>query len=132
VAILRRFLYAGAAVWVLSGLAVATTPRFWLVTVFDQPAAADYGYVRMAGVEAIALALVMVMVAHHAEQAWWWSWAAVIASGGVAVTAGLNAAIGLPDGVATGLWWLIAAVNGVLAAGLVWGLAVTGTERPPV
>jgi hypothetical protein len=130
--ILRRALYAGAVVWALSGLAVSIAPHFWLVTVFNQNAYPEYGYVRMAGVEAIALSLLMVVVAHHAEQAWWWSWAFVIATGAVAVIGAINAAVGLPHGASVGLWWLIFGANALLALGLLYGLARTGTERSPV
>ena len=128
---LRRALYAAAAAWMLSGLGIAVTPRFWLVTVFDQPGYPDYAYVRIAGVGAIALALLMVMVAHHAEDNWWWSWAFVIATGAVAIISIVNL-VTLPNGTPAGLWWLIFATNALLAFGLLYGLARTGTERSPV
>ena len=131
-AILRRALYATATVWFLSGLAIAIAPHFWIVTVFDQLAYPDFAYVRFAGAEALALGLLMVVVAHHAEEAWWWSWAFVFATGAVAVIAIVNIAAGLPRGASAGLWWLIFAVNVLLALGLLWGLAKTGTERSPV
>ena len=130
--ILRRALYATAAVWALSGLAIATVPHLWLVTVFDQAGYSDFAYVRFAGVEAIALALLMVVVAHHAEEAWWWSWAFVIATGAMAIVAMVNVAAGLPKESSAGLWWLIFGVNAVLGLSLLWGLAKTGTERSPV
>jgi len=128
---LRRALYAAAAAWMLSGLGIAVTPRFWLVTVFDQAGYPDYAYVRIAGVGAIALALLMVMVAHHAEDNWWWSWAFVIATGAVAIISIVNL-VTLPNGTPAGLWWLIFATNALLAFGLLYGLARTGTERSPV
>ena len=130
-AILRRALYAAATVWALSGLAVAVAPRFWLVTVFDQASPPDFASARFAGIEAVALAMLMVVVAHHAEQAWWWSWAFVVATAGVAVTAIVNV-LTLPDAASTGLWWLIFGVNILLAPAIGWGLAKTGTERTPV
>ena len=131
-ATLRRFLYVAAIVWIACGLAIAIVPHFWLVTVFDQLHHPDYGYVQIAGVEAIALGLLMIMVAHHAEQNWWWSWAFVIATAATALVAALEAIVGVPEGESAGLWWLIAGVNAALALGLVWGLARAGTERPPV
>ena len=131
-AILRRALYATAAVWALSGLAVAIAPHFWLVTVFGQVGYPDFAYVRFAGTEGLALALLMVVVAHHAEETWWWSWAFVIATAAMSVVAIVNVAAGLPEGSSAGLWWLIFGVNALLALGLLWGLAKTGTERSPV
>ena len=74
----------------------------------------------------------MVVVAHHAEEAWWWSWAFVIATAGMSVVAIVNVAAGLPKGSSAGLWWVIFGTNAVLALGLLWGLAKTGTERSPV
>jgi len=117
---------------VLSGLAIVIAPHFWLVTVFDQVAYADFAYVRFAGVEAIALALLMVTVANHLEENWWWSWAFVIATGALAIVAIVHVAVGLPRGSSSGLWWLVLAVNAVLVLGLLYGLAKTGTERSPV
>ena len=37
-----------------------------------------------------------------------------------------------PNGTPAGLWWLIFATNALLAFGLLYGLARTGTERSPV
>jgi hypothetical protein len=131
-ATLRRALYASAAVWFLSGLGIAAAPHFWLVTVFDQVGYPDFAYVRFAGTEGIALSLLMVMVANHLEDNWWWSWAFVIATGAMAIVAIVNVAAGLPHGSSSGLWWLIFATNGLLVLGLLYGLAKTGTERSPV
>ena len=103
-----------------------------ILTVFDQIGYSDFAYVRFAGVEAIALALLMVTVANHLEDNWWWSWAFVVATGALAIVAIVNVAAGLPHGSSSGLWWLVFAVNVVLALGLLWGLAKTGTERSPV
>src|SRR5437763_10277018 len=116
-ATLRRALYAAAAIWFLSGLAVATAPHFWLVTVFDQIGYSDFAYVRFAGTEGIALALLMVMVANHLEDNWWWSWAFVIATGAMAIVAIVNVAAGLPHGSSSGVWWLVVAVTAVVVPG---------------
>ena len=116
----------------LSGLAIAIMPHFWLLTVFDQVGYPDFAYVRFAGVEAIALAMLMVMVANHLEDNWWWSWAFVVATGAMAIIGIVNVAVGLPHGSSSGLWWLVFGVNAVLVLGLLYGLAKTGTERSPV
>jgi hypothetical protein len=119
-----------ALVWAACGIAIALAPRFVLVTVFDLPSLPDQGYVRIAGVFAFSLSLLMVLVARRLETLWWFAWAFVIASAGSAIVAVLNA-FGLPDGVSPLLWWVFAALSTAFTIGLLAGLAKTGTERPP-
>jgi hypothetical protein len=102
-----------------------------LVTVFDLPSLPDQGYVRIAGVFAFSLSLLMVLVARRLETLWWFAWAFVLATAGSVIVAVLNALFGLPDGVSPLLWWVFAAVSTAFAVGLLAGLAKTGTERPP-
>ncbi len=129
-ALLRRVLYLQAAVWTLAGVALAALPRFVLSTVFGQVHYPEYAWVRIVGVTSFALALFMVLVAQRADEVWWWAWAFVIADVLIVVVAGANAAFGLPKGSSAALWWMLAAVSAVFAAGLVWGLGRTGQERP--
>jgi len=129
--LLRRMLIIGAAVWAACGVAIAVAPRFVLVTVFDMPELPDQGYVRIAGVFAFSLSLLMVLVSRRLTELWWFTWAFVVATAGSAFVAALNALFGLPDGVSPVLWWVFAAVSTVFAIGLLAGLAKTGTERPP-
>jgi hypothetical protein len=128
--ILRRFLYLTAAANAVVGLALAVVPKFVTKTVFGQVPYEEYAWVRIAGVEAFGLALLQVLVAQRAAEVWWWSWAFVIVEGLVAAIAALNAIFGLTAGSSAVLWWLIAAVNAALTAGLLWGLGRTGQERP--
>jgi hypothetical protein len=121
-----------APVWAACGIALAVAPRFVLVTVFDLPPLPDQGYVRIAGVFAFSLSLLMVLVARRLETLWWFAWAFVLATAGSAIVAGLNALFGLPDGVSPLLWWVFAAVSTGFTVGLLAGLAKTGTERPPL
>jgi hypothetical protein len=120
-----------AVVWAVCGVALAIAPRFVLVTLFDLPPLADQGYVRIAGVFAFSLSLLMVLVARRLENLWWFAWAFVIATAGSAIVASLNALFGLPDGASPLLWWLFAAASSAFTVGLLAGLAKTGTERPP-
>jgi hypothetical protein len=120
-----------ALVWAACGIAIAVAPRFVLVTVFDLPPLLDQGYVRIAGVFAFSLSLLMVLVARRLESLWWFAWAFVLATAGSAIVAALNALFGLPDGVSPLLWWVFAAVSMAFTVGLLAGLAKTGTERPP-
>jgi hypothetical protein len=121
-----------AIVWAACGIAIAVAPRFVLVTVFDLPPLPDQGYVRIAGVFAFSLSLLMVLVARRLETLWWFAWAFVLATAGSAIVAASNALFGLPDGVSPLLWWVFAAVSTAFAFGLLAGLAKTGTERPPL
>lgn len=128
-ATLRRVLYLQALVWAALGLSLALLPRFVLVTLFGQPEYLDYLLVRLGGIDAFALALLMVLVAHHAEQAWWWTWAFVIMTAGEALATTLHAALALPPGAAAWPWWLFAVVAWGFVVALLWGLASAGHER---
>jgi hypothetical protein len=121
-----------ALVWAACGIAIAVAPRFVLVTLFDLPPLPDQGYVRIAGVFAFSLSLLMVLVARRLETLWWFAWAFVLATAGSAIVAALDALFGLPEGASPLLWWLFAAVSAAFTVGLLAGLAKTGTERPPL
>ena len=121
-----------ALVWAACGIAIAVAPRFVLVTVFDLPPLPDQGYVRIAGVFAFSLSLLMVLVARRLETLWWFAWAFVLATAGSAIVAALNALFGLPEGASPLLWWLFATVSAAFTVGLLAWLAKTGTERPPI
>jgi hypothetical protein len=129
---LRRVLYLQALVWASLGLSLAMAPRFVLVTAFGQPPYLDYALARIAGIDGFVLALLMVLVAHHAEQAWWWSWAFVLLSGATGAASTLNALIGVPEGASSWPWWLSAVLSWGFVAGLLYGLARAGVQRPPV
>jgi hypothetical protein len=128
--VLRRFLYLSAALNALVGLALTLAPKFVTKNVFAQAPYTEYAWVRVGGIQAIGLAMLQVLVAQRATDVWWWSWAFVLVEGLIAVVAALNAIFGLAPGSSSVLWWLIAAVNGVLTAGLLWGIGRTGQERP--
>ena len=130
--LLKRVLLIEAGVWAVCGLAIAVAPRLVLVTIFDLPPLPDQGYVRIAGIFSFCLSLLMVLVARRLADLWWFAWAFVIATAGSAIVAFLNALFGLPDGASPLLWWLFAAASTALTAGLLAGLARTGTERPPL
>ena len=130
--LLKRVLLGQAAVWAACGLAGALAPRFVLVTLFDLPESPDLGYVRIAGVCSLSLAMLMVLLSRRLNELWWWSWAFVVAAAGTALVALLNALIGLPEGASPLLWWLFAAASTGFTVGLLVGLARAGTERPPL
>lgn len=128
--LLKRVLYWEAGILVVSGLFAAAFPRWLLETVFAQPPAPDV-WVRVAGVQAMGFAMLAVVIAHRIEELWWASWAYVITGASVAVVTAGYALFGLPDGVSAVLWWLMTVESVVITAGLLVGLARTGTERDP-
>jgi hypothetical protein len=131
VSLLRRVLYLDALRSALAGATLLAFPRLLLVDLFGQPPDPDYGFVRILGVASIAMAMLMVLVAHRVEEVWWWSWAFVVLELGRTAVATVNAAFGLPQGAGALLWWLIAVVSLLFAAGYLWGLARAGAEAPP-
>jgi hypothetical protein len=128
---LRTVLSLHAAMWTASGFAVASAPGWVLVTVFDQARNLELTFVRISGVLAVALALMMVLVAQK-EDVWWWSWAFVLETGLTALVTTLHAIGSVPAGSASWFWWIFAITNIVLAAMLVSGIGRAGTEKPIV
>lgn len=128
---LRRALYLQALAWGLSGIAFAVVPRQVLAGLLGQPPYEDYAPARIGGVEALALALLAVLVAQRAEELWWWSWAFVVSAAGTAAVATLHAALGVPEGASAWPWWTVGAVQWMLAAAIVWGIGRAAQEAPP-
>ncbi len=129
-AILRRFLYYTAALWAVCGVAVAAAPHWVLVSLFKQVEFPDYAYVRVTGAMSVGLALLMVLVAQRMDELWWFSWAFVLTGAAIVTITGLHAIFGVPGGSSAVLWWLFAGSNAALTAGLLFGMAMAGQERP--
>ena len=130
--LLRRTLYAMAAVWAGCGAVLVIVPRWILVDVFDQPPYPDYAYVRVAGMCSFCLAMLMVITAQRLEEMWVFTWAFVFAAAGTFAVALTNALWGRPTGAGSFVWWLFAAFSLVFGTGLILGLGRTGQERPAV
>jgi hypothetical protein len=127
---LRRTLYLQAAVWAAAGLAIAVAPRFVLVTLFDQPQSREYAWLRLFGVQAVALAMLMVLVAHRIEELWWWSWTFAFMTAITTAVVLLNAAFGVSAGQSSLLWWLFSVVALAFSLALLYGLFVASREQP--
>jgi hypothetical protein len=127
---LRRVLYLQAAVWTLSGVALLAAPRVVLVTLFDQSRHQEFAWMRLFGIHALGLAMLMVLVAHRVEELWWWSWAFALVTVVTAAVALLNAAFGVGPGEPSALWWVFAAVAVVFSLGLLLGLYSASREQP--
>lgn len=127
---LRRALYLLAAVWALAGAAFALFPRLVLVALLDQPPFPTYAWLRLAGIQGVGLAMLMVLVAHRVQELWWWAWAFAFVAVTTCVVLLLNAAFGLGPGESALIWWVLAAVALALAAMLLYALAKTSQENP--
>lgn len=128
--LLRTALYAGAAAWAASGLAFAIAPRAVVHGVFQDPSIREWALVRTLGVVSIGLAMLMVLVAQRLEDVWWWSWAFIITTAGVATVNGVHAIFADGSGRAELMYWLISAVNAALCAGLLLGMGRAAQEKP--
>jgi hypothetical protein len=127
---LRRALHAQAAVWAVAGGVLLVAPGWIVQNVLGQPPLGESAWLRMLGAQAIGLAMLMVLVARRLKDLWWWAWAFALVSVALAVIAVLNAAFGLGPGESATLWWLMGAGCLVLAAAILWGLAMTAQETP--
>lgn len=130
VSLLRRTLYLQALVWAAAGIGLGLVPKS-VLRLLDQPPIAEPTWLRIGGVEAFGLALLMVLVGHRARELWWWSWAFVFMTAGVAGVATLNAAFGIQPGASAIAWWALAGVSWAFTAGLLVGLQRIGRVQPP-
>ncbi len=121
-----------AAVFFVVGVLLAVAPGLALPSARVAAGGAVHYpvWVRIAGVEAIGLAMLMTMVAHRVESLWWWSWSFAIVSISLATVFLLNAAFGLAPGQSAAFWWSFAAGAVVLGLGLLYGLFVSSREQP--
>lgn len=126
---LRRALYLEAALLAVSGLGFAAAPRWTVTTILGQKPLADWAWVRILGVEALALALLAVPIVHRAKELWLWAWPFALAAAGIAAVALLEAALGRP--AHTGLWWGLGIGGAALFGILLWGIARAAAESPP-
>jgi hypothetical protein len=130
VAVLRRALYLNALLTALGAILLLAIPRVLVVTVLDQPAPPDFGWIRLMAVAGLGLALLMVLVGHRVEELWWWCWAFVVVEVGSAAVATLNAAFGARAGTSWP-WWVMGGISWAFAGAFLWGIARAGVERPP-
>jgi hypothetical protein len=126
---LRRVLYLHAGVLALAGAALAVAPRLVLITWFDQ-SPFELTWARLAGVLAVGLAMLMVLVGHNVDDVWWWSWAFAFADLSMAGATVLNLAFGLAPRQPAALWWVLSIGSIVLTVGMLYGLYAASRERP--
>lgn len=138
-AVLRRVLYAQAAIAAVLGVVLAAVPRLFLETLFDQVPLPEYAWVRLVGIQLLATAMFSVLVAQRVEDLWFWGWAFAIPAALAFLVFGATAAVGLECAEVNGvahcpgalLWWILAAIAGALSAGFVLALARASQDAPP-
>lgn len=120
---LRRTLYLQAAAWAAGGLLLGVAPG----VATSGPAV----WVRLLGVQAVVLAMLMVLVGHRIEDLWWWSWAFALLSLATTAVILLHAAFGHPNGTGGTLgWWALSLVAAGFTLGLLYGLFVASRQNP--
>lgn len=127
---LRRVLKVQAAVWAVVGVLLAAVPVFVVDGLLGQPVPQEGAWLRLAGVMAVVLAMLMVLVAQRVTEVWWWAWAFALLEAGNATVFLLNALFGVPSGAAAWPWWIGGAVSAAFGALDLVGLAFAGAERP--
>lgn len=120
---LRRTLYLQAAAWAVAGLVLGVAPG---LAGGDQ-----HVWVRLLGVEAFVLAMLMVLVGHRIEDLWWWSWAFALLSLATTAVVLLHAAFGHLHGTAaTAWWWALSLAAAGFTLALLYGLFVASRQNP--
>jgi len=127
---LRRTLYLQALVWFVAGAALAIAPETILVHLFDQPHYQEFAWHRLFGIQAVGLALLMVLVAHRIEDLWWWSWSFALVTTAMAGVVVLNTAFALGPRESATLWWIFSGVSVLFAFSLLYGLFASSREQP--
>lgn len=120
-ALLRRVLYLEALLWSAKGTVLALFPHYVLVTIAGMQPYPEYVWVRVVGIMAFAVALLMVLVGQDAERTWFWTWAFVFAQGGMTAVFLLKVILTSPATPA--LWWAAGAFSAVMTGLLLWGIA---------
>jgi hypothetical protein len=105
--LLRRTLKVQAALWAVFGLACLVAPASVAQTLSGLSAGGVDATIRVLGVAALALAMLMALVAQHPGETWWWAWSFVVLEAGVATVCILHAVIGVSGDVSPVPWWIL-------------------------
>lgn len=127
--LLRRTLKVQAALWAALGLACLVAPSWVRALLSGEGAGGDDAIVRVLGVAALVLAMMMVLVAQHPGETWWWAWAFVLLEAGVATICILRALAG-PDGAPTLPWWIAGVASAAFAVVDLVALARAEQTKP--
>lgn len=125
---LRRVLYLDAALWALAGVLLALVPRWVLVDLAGLDPYPEYVWVRAVGILAFSVALLMVLAAQNAEQAWFWTWAFIFAELNLGLLFTVKALFAANGNA--GAWWIAALACILPGLALLWGVARAYAEAP--
>jgi hypothetical protein len=130
VKLLQRLLKVQAALWLIWSLGVLIAPAWVVEGLLRQPPTSQYAWLREMGIMGLVLAMLMVLVSQRIEEFWWWSWAFAVLEVGTATLLVLTASFGLSSDAVAWPWWVLAAVNAAIGAGLLVGMSDAGQEKP--
>jgi hypothetical protein len=124
---LRRVLTLQAALWGVVGAVLLAVPGAVMAIVSDRDPGAERIWLRLAGVMAIVLAMLMVLISRRLLDVWWWAWAFAILEAGTATVAVLAAVAGDPPAWP---WWSLGAASIVFLLLDLFGIARSEREKP--
>jgi peptidoglycan/LPS O-acetylase OafA/YrhL len=124
---LRRVLMLQAALWAVVGLVLLALPGSLVETFTERSAAGDRTWLRLAGVMALVLAMLMVLISRRLLDVWWWTWAFAILEAGVATVSVLTAVVGDPPAWP---WWVLGTVSALFLLLDLIGIARSEREKP--
>ena len=128
--LLKIVLHVDAALAAIAGVLLALVPGWVFNSVLTTPPF-EHAWYRIAGIEAVTLAILMVLVARRAEELWRWAWAFVFGTAALALLALLKAILKWGVTSASPAWWIGGAVAAVLAVLLAMGIVQAGRPRSP-
>jgi hypothetical protein len=126
---LRRVVKIQAALWAITAAALGVFPAT-TVDALGQAPVPETAWLRILGVAALVLAMVMWLVATSLDKVWWWAWAFVVLEVLTATVCILNALFGVDPGASAWAWWVLGAASAVIAAFDMIGLGWTSQEKP--
>jgi hypothetical protein len=128
---LRRVLKIQAALWGLTALALGALPATVLDALGQAPLD-ETAWLRILGVTALVLAMLMWLVAASLDTVWWWAWAFAVLEVLVTTVCLLTALVGLAPGASVWPWWVLGGLAAGFAVADMIGLARTSQEKPQV
>jgi hypothetical protein len=129
--LLKRILYWEAAAWGAAGVLLAVAPRFVLGTLMHQLQLTDYAWIRFAGIQAVGLAMLMVLVGQSVQDRWWWAWAFAVVTAAMATVSALNATVSVPSHTSPTPWWVLTLALLAMVGVLLLAVGRAGIESPP-
>jgi hypothetical protein len=129
-AFLQRVLKVQALLWALFGLLLVARPVVVAEGLLGLDPPTGTTLLRVFGVTAIVVAMLMVLVSQHAAEAWWWAWAFALLQAGVATVCVIHALFGAAESAPALPWWIAGAVSALFCVLDLVGLARAEQAKP--